>query len=587
VLRDRLSFANSEPVIDPAETAAASISALLEQRGAKRSELVLRRTPFAEWALLVPEPRGPLSFDRFPFQKALYSEEVTSAREVVVMKAAQCGLSAWAIRLALFSADVLGRTALYTFPTEKELQRFSSRRLRSAIRGSEHLMSRMPAAAIDSVFQKQVGPGWVELRGTNRPVDYLDADIAIFDEYSASSAENIATAERRVSGPDSAGQLRRLGVPSYPGTGISAAYEESDARVWNAKCEACGHWNPLRGLVSFEQNVDLERGELVCANCGRGLDVRAGEWVATYPDRDVIGFAVPKLVIPGVKLGPIIKASRSTKPYERAAFLCRDLGEPFAADEQRLTLEQVMACVDHNLRPQLAAQTFNPVVMGIDVAGTRPLNLTIEEMLSSDGGRKLWIGEVEDEAGRSAFDQIAQLIRDFKVCAVCIDGQPESMFSRALAEAFPQQVYRVSFAMPAGGRRDPPIAVADDEKRYISAWRTVILDQVVNRFRRRQVVLPDPLPEGYSKQLGNAVRVVEVRGGWRHVAVYQKLGADDYLMAEAYALLARELVKRASWREARALHAGPDFDPMLGTGDDYIDLTSPVVDDRDVWSYLG
>jgi hypothetical protein len=37
---------------------------------------------------------------------------------------------------------------------------------------------------------------------------------------------------------------------------------------------------------------------MVRRKCRRRLDVRAGEWVATYPDRDVRGYHLPKLVVP-------------------------------------------------------------------------------------------------------------------------------------------------------------------------------------------------------------------------------------------------------------------------------------------------
>lgn len=541
----------------------------MAEKGSRRAEVEFRRTPFAGWAVLVPEPRGPLSLDRFPFQRELYSQAVTDAREVVVQKAAQAGLSAWAIRLALYSADVLGRTALYTFPTEKELQRFSSRRLRSAIRHSEHLMSRMPKAAIDSVFQKQVGAGWVELRGTNKEVDYLDADIAIFDEYDSSNAANIATAEQRVTGPDSAGLLRRLGVPLFPGGGISAAYEEtSDARVWQVKCEACGHWNPLRGLAAFEANVDVEQAELVCADCRRRLDVRAGEWVATYPDRDIPGFAIPKLLVPGLNLRRLINSSQLTRPYQRAAFMNRDLGEPYAADEQRLSREQIERCVDLSLRPEHAAHTLNPVVMGIDVAGARALNVSVEEVLDADRGRKLWVGEVEDRDGRSALEQLGQMMRDYHVWMACIDAEPEHRLAMTFAAAFPQQVYRVDYTMPSGGRGDPEPSKIDDEMQHLSVWRTVAIDATIERFRRRDVVLPplERLPDDYPTQLGNAVRVIEERGGWRPVATFVKLGGpDDYLHAETFCLCARELLKRVAHRDALALAAPvelEDFEPV-------------------------
>jgi hypothetical protein len=595
VLRDRLAFADSAPLLDPREAAAASVGALIRERGVSQSELSLRRTSFEDWALLVPEPRGALSFKRFPFQRSLYSEEVTGAREVVVMKAAQCGLSAWAIRLALYSADVLGWTALYTFPTEKELQRFSSRRLRSAIRGSEHLMSRMPAAAVDSVFQKQVGPGWVELRGTNKPVDYLDADIAIFDEYESSNAENIATAEQRVTGPDSAGLLRRLGVPAYPGSGIAAAFEASDARVWNVKCDSCGHWNPLRGLAAFEANVDIDRAEVVCADCRTQLDVRAGEWVATYPDRDVIGFCVPKLLIPDLDLPRLIKKSRLTAPYEREMFMNRDLGEAYVSAENRLGVDAVRECVDRELRPLPALQSDKFVGMGIDVANARPLNVVIGEWLGDGRTRRVFVGQVEGHEGRSVLEMLGDLMRAYGVTMAVIDNEPDGWLSRTFAANHPGRVYRGDYFNPgAGARWESRGQNVDDDAGFISLWRSRWIDAALQQFREGRVLLPplDLLPSDYPAHLGSLVReVTELPNGTTRIQ-HIRTGADDYAHCEVFLLAAFFLLwRRVGQQRIAELEATPV--PLLSPVADLSSYGGPGVyrpgfeseDEGNPWSY--
>src|SRR5829696_2336078 len=101
--------------------------------------------PFAEWALWLPEPkRGTLDFDRFPFQRELY-EQGSGEREVVIKKATQVGISALAIRWAMYWADQCGLTSLYVFPYQRQLADFSDTRIRRVIEASEYLRTRVAA----------------------------------------------------------------------------------------------------------------------------------------------------------------------------------------------------------------------------------------------------------------------------------------------------------------------------------------------------------------------------------------------------------------------------------------------------------
>ena len=74
------------------------------------------------------------------------------------------------------------------------------------------------------------------------------------DEVDYSDQLHLEAWERRVSGPDSLGLIRRLGVPTLPQFGISAAFDASDQRIWTGKCRACNEWNPMRGAESFAAN---------------------------------------------------------------------------------------------------------------------------------------------------------------------------------------------------------------------------------------------------------------------------------------------------------------------------------------------
>jgi hypothetical protein len=316
--RDPLDFGGFEPLPDVWERLVVDLDDVLADRGQASREVARRKMSFRDWAALVPEARGPLDFGRFRYQVELYGEAMAHDREVVLQKATQVGASSLMVRWVLFHADVFQRIALYTFPTDRELADFSRQRIRPVIRSSQHLLERIPTDGVDNVGQRQVGTaGWVYMRGTNKPIDSIDADVVCFDEYDSSIQENIEASERRVTGPLSAGLLRRVGVPSYPGFGISAAYEDSDQRVWSVRCLACREWNPLRGAEAFASNVDHEACVLVCRKCRRRLDVQSGEWVATYPERDVRGYHLPKLIVPGVRLRELVTNSRKTRPDQR------------------------------------------------------------------------------------------------------------------------------------------------------------------------------------------------------------------------------------------------------------------------------
>jgi hypothetical protein len=554
--------------LDPWEGASTAFRGVIEERTQQKVRTRTRRLSFAEWLPLVPEVRGPLDLDRFPFQRELYEQHAVDDEEQVSKKATQIGESTRAIRIALYQADVEQRGVLYTFPTDEELSDFSRKRIKPVIRASRHLMSRMTGDGVDNVGQKQIGTnGWIFFRGTMKPIDSLDVDVLVADEFDTSDQANLAASIYRVTGLVSAGLLRWLGVPSIPGYGISDKYEGTDQRTWTVKCWACGEWNPIGGFETYQANVDEENVRLVCrrGECRRDLDVKRGEWVARYPDRGVRGYHIPKLVVPSRKtLAGVIANSRKTKDYEKTHFFNRDLGEPYAPAEGRLSLEQVQACVRGELRPVdpwgMVPASHRLRTAGIDVASKRALNVVIEEEVDyeTSTGVKLWVGEIEDDPARGpAIDQLGQLMVRFGVHMAAIDDSPDGRMSQAFAERFPGRVYRVSFFTPGPAQKQAPSPMnVDDAEMFVGLWRTRAYDATFERFRMQRVLLPplESLPRDYPAHLGNLYRQkteVERKGqDGRKVATgvvrvdYLKTGPEDYGQAEAYNLAAIELFYR-------------------------------------------
>ncbi len=521
---------------------------------------------FREWSELAPEPRGPLDFNRFAYARELYEQWAVTDREACFVKANQVGLSTWALRFALYHADVYAHTVLLTMPTDRMLASFSRRRIRPVIRSSAHLLERIPERAVDNVGERQVGAGWLICRGTQQPVEEIAADALVADELDLSDQDNLEASERRVSGPQSAGLLRRISIPTLPGYGISAAFESSDQRVWVVKCRACNEHNPMRGAEAFAANVDAEQLAIVCRKCRKRLDVQAGEWVPTFPNRDVRGYHVPRLIVPGVRLDQLLANSRKIRPDQRQAFYNRDLGEPYAPSEHRLSIDQIRACVDDELRllPSLHPDLNRFVCMGVDVAGVRALNVVVEEILDDrNTGRRVFVGEIEDSADGTAFEELCALMDRYGVGLAVIDRAPERRFAEAFVNAFPGRALMCGYFTPQpGSRSDVQSWYVDEAARLVTVWRTLAIDATLERFRVGAVRLPplESLPPNYPAHLGAVVRQnVELAGGQVR-AEYRSIGPDDYLHAETYCLVAVELL----WRRiglGRVL--GPPLVPLI------------------------
>ena len=169
---------------------------MLADRHAGRAE---SRRSFIDFALQIPEPKsGELDFRQFPYQRELYSQEVAYAREGVIVKSTQVGVSAWLMRWVIFFADT-GKTGLYVFPHHRYLGEFSQQRIKPLIQKSDYLRERVPPEHINNVHQRQINNGWLNLRGSQskEALDSVDADLVAFDEYDTLVQANIPDAERR------------------------------------------------------------------------------------------------------------------------------------------------------------------------------------------------------------------------------------------------------------------------------------------------------------------------------------------------------------------------------------------------------
>lgn len=534
------------------ELRSASAKTLTKESDARRS--------MRDWSLLVPERDAPLSFAFFPFQEEWYSDEVATAREAIWMKSAQVGMSAYAWRWAARRSDQFGDRVIYFFPTDVHVREFGDTRIEPSIRSSDYLLRRISKEDVRQKGLKQIGNGYLSLRGLQSAVSVqsVDADAIVFDEYDLSDQGNLEQAERRISGAQAAGReprLRRLGYPTLPGFGVHARYEASDQRVWLVTCPSCGVeqqilWENMRwrnpemedvlrpGKDVYDVRDDVEEAWRACGLCDASLEgapLLTGRWVAQRPGpRRVIGYHVSRLIVPRTDLAQIVINSRATSPTAVELFYTLDLGLPYTSAESALTDEDLDRAKLDGL-DEAPYEYPGPYLVtgGLDVASERDLSIRVSEHLPDGRRRALYIGEPVD------FVEVMELMERYNIALLAVDSMPERRQAKALAATYPGRVALVRY-----DETRPDVDWKYDEKKNTaSVNRTEAIDAMMDAIRHGQnVPLRNP-PRNYHAQMKALKRRTEEDSKGRPRRVYVTTGTDgdDYAHAEVYDLVAAEL----------------------------------------------
>jgi hypothetical protein len=518
------------------------------------------------WALMVPERGITLDLREFPFQEAWYSEEIANAREVVWQKAAQVGMSGYAWRWAARRAAHYGDRVIYFFPTDDDVSDFGDQRIEPSIVESAFLLAQMPHGSVRHKHLKQIGTGFLALRGTqsSSAVQSVDADALVFDEYEYLNQKNLAQAERRIAGAMAAGRqprIRRFGYPTVHGSGINSHYQRSDRREWHVTCPACDLEQPLTwadnmrwrtfendeevsrwGHDEFEDHTQVAEAWRACKSCDASLEpaeegelgpIHTGRWIATNPEGRVPGFSVSRLIVPRTDLIELVRNSRKTAPHEQEAFWNNDLGLPFSPAEAALSEEQILAACSYGREQVLSYRGRNPRVAGVDVASERNLSMWIDELMPDGTTLALWIGEPMD------FKEVAEKIRTYGVAMTVIDSMPERRMARSVAATFPGRVVLASY----DDRNESDAFRYDPKKNLVTVNRTEGIDAFMDGIRQlRRIPIKRPAARFVSQLMSPKRRtVLDTKG--RPKRVYESTGpdGDDYAHAGVYGLVAKEL----------------------------------------------
>lgn len=280
---------------------------------------VLEQLQCSERADILPQlfrVRGePYSLEDYPQFKVMYGREYVT--DTLFMTARQLGKS-----MNLSRSEVMDMISiphfqiLYVAPLQSQAQRYSTLYMTEAIQScfpakllqqkeSEGLLSdsRIVKAVHHQAFTNGSGLQLTYAKTSPDRARGIYADRIDFDEIQDQIVDNIPIiSESMTSSPW--GIRRFTGTAKTTDNTIERLWQKSSMGEWVMRCEGCNYWNIPNedgGILDM-----IKPAGMVCVKCGTTLNVRNGEWVHAWPDREgkSLGYHISQVIVPAIVENP-------------------------------------------------------------------------------------------------------------------------------------------------------------------------------------------------------------------------------------------------------------------------------------------
>ena len=466
---------------------------------------------------------------------------------MVIKKAAQIGISTFAINKALWFADTNDVAIIYTFPTASDVAEFAKARINPVIQSSSHLSR----TVLGGLELKQVGNSFIYFRGawSERQAIAVDSDFNVHDEIDFSKPDIIDMYRERMSHSKYKWFLA-LSTPTIPEFGIDYLFSRSDKKEWFVKCPKCGKPQILKYPDSIRG--DTKEARYVCVYCLATItdDARRnGEWKATGDkDWNVSGYHITQLMAPWISATEILKKEERSRvrPTKQLSGV-RDfhnfvLGDAYGGENQPLNRDTLLACIQNKHDLEKGCRRS---IMGVDQGDELSIVIYVKE---KSGEIRLVHTEVCD-----TFDRLPDLMDQFGVVFCMLDALPNKHSARRFAMQYKGKVWLIYY----NERQKEFIKwVKDSEKKE---YRVVVnkmesLDRMADKFNRHEVILPR-LSHPVDTLIRHMCNWAKDKEEDSHGIVrwtYKKLGADHLTMATNYAMLGIDKLSIGSLAEPSA-----------------------------------
>ncbi len=507
--------------------------------GTELTPTQIASTNSAYWAILkrIRLQAGRFSFDDREYQKEPMSSEV---RRTCYMKATQGGFTEIEILKALHGMinRLYLKGVLYMFPTTDDVREFGKSRFNPLISVNREAIGKY-VKSTDTASLKKIHDAFLFLRGARlsqkRSDDAMESskmrgisvDRAIFDEMDLMDIEVCAKAIGRMGDSDRQEECY-ISNPGVPEEGIDAVFLTSDQRHWFRKCLHCGEWTCAE--LSFPDCVKVRNdgtGYIGCDKCGKEVFIRDGEWVPAERDNSDYMHGYNWSQLTSVKNDPAeILQQYLDPPFGNLGDVIKlRLGQAYIAEEDRLTVAQVLGCCGSN--PPVPS-SIGPCAMGVDVGKVKHIIIGIKT------GRDRY--EILKTTQLSEWDDIHDLARRFNVKSAVIDLRPYEDRVRMFQKAESYRIFLCDYK-----ENMPQDTNYNDKTGIVFVNRTEIFDATHRLVSTEgKLTIPRLCPEvrEFAKQVCAAYKILETNKRTNQSVYRYKGTKEHYRNALNYFLLA-------------------------------------------------
>jgi hypothetical protein len=500
----------------------------------KRLQKKFKVEKYFHWVQRYWSSKGvSLDFKKHKYLLQIYKDQ---SPIIIIEKSAQSGGTERLLTEAMWLPDQYRENSLYLFPTMGTVSDLVQERVDEPINNSLYLAAvsgrsrKILGKQADKVGMKRMSKGFIYFRGATSPtqITSVPADTIFVDELDRMPVENIPYFDKRLEHSKRKWQ-RWASTPTVPNFGIDAKYQESDKNEFNLTCIHCGTEQKL----TFWDNVDVERGLLICKHCKEKLvpwDCE-GRWIPENPESKIRGYHISSLYSPFLDVSKMILESKKTAEWEVQQFYNQILGLPYEPKGAKILESDIAACIRDYIIPTKSSMGF----MGIDVG-------KVLHVIIRDDKRILFIGTAKD------FEELDLLMGSYNVKVAVVDAMPETRKAQEFVNRFKGRAFICWYS----GIKEPKKGEwfkREDTK--VNTDRTLSLDMTTNEIKTQGIEFPkniDSYPD-FKAHLKNLVRVVREEKG-NSIAEYQQTGDDHHRHALNYASIAKAIFKNIPTYEA-------------------------------------
>jgi hypothetical protein len=490
------------------------------------------------WAILnkIKLQSGLFSFKDHEYQIDVMGERV---KVTVDMKATQGGFTEIYVLKSLHGMikEYYISGVLYLFPTNDDVNDFSKSRFKPLIQANKGSVGKY-VKDTDTAALKKVKDAFLYLRGArlsqavegdlkeSTKLRSIPVDCVVFDEYDLMEDDVEMKAEGRM-GHSRVQEKHFLSNPTIPDYGIDAKFQQSDQRHWHRKCEHCREFTSAE--LEFPDCVKTKHdgtGYIGCRRCGRELSLFPGEWVAKYPDREIVGRRWSKLTSVFHDPADILERFINPPRGNLGDVYRLDLGLPYIAAEDRLRKADVFKCCGDFVA---AGSHKGPCAMGVDVGKIKHI------IIGGRTGANSF--QLYRTARLSSWSDIHDLAMKYNVKSAVVDIRPYEDAAREFQKKEPYRVWLCEYSesTPIGWTYNPKTGIVkvnrteifDATHRMVTEQGTLVLPRISSEI------------EEFAKQLCATAKVLEINKKTKmSVYRYKKLGEEHYRNALNYFYLA-------------------------------------------------